>query len=66
MFTYVPSIMSNQVFLYPLPGINEKDGKDENLQKDAQSWTLIVEDIRDGLPKQETSIPRKDTPKTYF
>jgi len=37
MFIYVPSIVSNQVFLYPLPGINEKDAKDKNVQKDA-SW----------------------------
>ena len=37
MFTYIPSIVSNQVFLYPLPGINEKDAKDKNVQKDA-SW----------------------------
>ena len=46
MFIYIPSSISIQMFLYSLPGIYEKDTKDENVQKDG---LLIVEDIRDGL-----------------
>ena len=55
--------MSDQVSLYLLHGISEKDTKDENIKKDT---LLIVEDSRDGLRKRKTFIPSKGTPKTDF